>query len=298
MTIDSNGNIGIGTTAPTFKLDVAGTGRFTGALRLDSTLLDKDQQAGTSGQLLSSTGTQTEWVDAATAAGGSFADGSVIFSNGTSLAEDNANFFFDDTNNRLGIGTTAPGAKLALTDTTAVVDGTNAYGQYIDADPTTSGAITSNYTYYTGSNIDIDFADTDNSTKLRLQGQNIDLNLNSGAGDILSAYGETVSNIASNGTNASVSLKGQYINMETYTSNTSQVIGSSIYTGAYGDDATTSTITSLVGLDVDTITDIWSANAVVNVADQFGAKLDSGAWTGNYSGAQGNITRNYGGSCT
>lgn len=34
-------------------------------------------------------------------------NGSVIFSNGTTLAQDNANFFWDDTNNRLGIGATS-----------------------------------------------------------------------------------------------------------------------------------------------------------------------------------------------
>ena len=34
--------------------------------------------------------------------------GSVLFSNGTTIAQDNSNFFFDDTNNRLGIGTNTP----------------------------------------------------------------------------------------------------------------------------------------------------------------------------------------------
>lgn len=34
--------------------------------------------------------------------------GSIIFSNGTTLAQDNSNFFWDDTNNRLGIGINAP----------------------------------------------------------------------------------------------------------------------------------------------------------------------------------------------
>jgi hypothetical protein len=42
----------------------------------------------------------------------SFAAGSVVFSNGMALAEDNANLFWDDTSNRLGIGTTTPGATL------------------------------------------------------------------------------------------------------------------------------------------------------------------------------------------
>ena len=38
--------------------------------------------------------------------------GSVLFSNGTTVAQDNANFFWDDTNNRLGIGTNSPTEKL------------------------------------------------------------------------------------------------------------------------------------------------------------------------------------------
>jgi hypothetical protein len=38
--------------------------------------------------------------------------GSVLFSNGTTIAQDNANFFWDDTNNRLGIGNATPQAKI------------------------------------------------------------------------------------------------------------------------------------------------------------------------------------------
>jgi hypothetical protein len=38
--------------------------------------------------------------------------GSVLFSNGTTIAQDNANLFWDDTNNRLGIGATSPQARL------------------------------------------------------------------------------------------------------------------------------------------------------------------------------------------
>lgn len=47
----------------------------------------------------------------------SLTSGSVIFSNGTTLAQDNANFFWDDTNNRLGLGTAVPSWPLSLGNT-------------------------------------------------------------------------------------------------------------------------------------------------------------------------------------
>ena len=42
----------------------------------------------------------------------SLTSGSVLFSNGTTIAQDNANFFWDITNSRLGIGTAIPTVKL------------------------------------------------------------------------------------------------------------------------------------------------------------------------------------------
>jgi len=44
----------------------------------------------------------------------SFTSGSVLFSNGTTIAQDNSNLFWDDTNNRLGIGTNAPAQSLHI----------------------------------------------------------------------------------------------------------------------------------------------------------------------------------------
>lgn len=44
----------------------------------------------------------------------SLTSGSVLFSNGTTIAQDNDQLFWDDTNNRLGIGTTTPTAKLHI----------------------------------------------------------------------------------------------------------------------------------------------------------------------------------------
>ena len=49
----------------------------------------------------------------------SLTSGSVLFSNGTTIAQDNANLFWDDTNNRLGIGTTTPTHGLNVYTTVA-----------------------------------------------------------------------------------------------------------------------------------------------------------------------------------
>jgi len=49
----------------------------------------------------------------------SLTTGSVLFSNGSTIAQDNANFFWDATNKRLGVGTTSPSARLHLAAGTA-----------------------------------------------------------------------------------------------------------------------------------------------------------------------------------
>jgi len=54
----------------------------------------------------------------------SLTSGSVIFSNGTTLAQDNANFFWDDTNNRLGIGMAAPNERLHVKGNVQIGEGT------------------------------------------------------------------------------------------------------------------------------------------------------------------------------
>lgn len=61
--------------------------------------------------------------------GGAPTAGSVIFSDGTLYAQDNANFFWDDTNNRLGLATTSPFSELGIesasgTTTVAIGSGT------------------------------------------------------------------------------------------------------------------------------------------------------------------------------
>jgi hypothetical protein len=63
--IDSTGQVGIGTTNPTEKLHVDGNVRITGAI------YDSSNGPGTSGQILSSTATGTDWIDQSSIAAGS-----------------------------------------------------------------------------------------------------------------------------------------------------------------------------------------------------------------------------------
>src|SRR5690606_25506885 len=48
--------------------------------------------------------------------------GSVLFSNGTTIAQDNTNFFWNDTNNRLGIRTTSPNTSFHVSGTATFGD--------------------------------------------------------------------------------------------------------------------------------------------------------------------------------
>ena len=65
MRITAAGNLGIGTTSPSQELHVDGSARVTGAY------YDSNNQPGTNGQLLSSTATGTDWIDAPSGGGGS-----------------------------------------------------------------------------------------------------------------------------------------------------------------------------------------------------------------------------------
>ena len=62
----------------------------------------------------------------------SFTLGSVVFAGtGGTINEDNANLFWDDTANRLGLGTTTPGTLLSVQGTTTISGGITAYSNIL-----------------------------------------------------------------------------------------------------------------------------------------------------------------------
>ena len=128
LTVGGNLIVGSGGDAG-YKLDVSGTLRATGAATFSSSVTASSlvKSGGTSSQFLKADGS----VDS-TAYGTftlpSLTSGSVLFSNGSTIAQDNANFYWDDTNNRLGIGTATPESSLHILGASAIlyIDGNSA----------------------------------------------------------------------------------------------------------------------------------------------------------------------------
>jgi hypothetical protein len=108
--IDASGNVGIGTTNPsTFKLEVAGS---------VGPLADNTYDLGSS-SLRWANIYGTNIYGNITPTG--FTQGSVIFAGpGGTLSQNNANFFWDDANNRLGIGTAVPSQTLEVVGSIAL----------------------------------------------------------------------------------------------------------------------------------------------------------------------------------
>jgi len=108
-----------------------------------STLTDKDVPDLTASKYLRVNGAGTDWeLVSSVDIGGTltvpaFTAGSVVFASASStVAQDNANLFWDDSNNRLGIGTATPSTTVHVVGTATITGAVSVgSGSTVGADP-------------------------------------------------------------------------------------------------------------------------------------------------------------------
>jgi hypothetical protein len=113
MTIDSSGNVGVGVTASQYKFEVSGSANFS------SLYLAGTPVTSTAAELNILDGVTSNYNELNLLDGASGNTGGLVFGNatGNGFTQDSANLFWDDTTNRLGIGTTGPTGSLDVFNT-------------------------------------------------------------------------------------------------------------------------------------------------------------------------------------
>lgn len=88
---------------------------INGSFQVDNEFYDSGHDPGTSGQILSSTSSGTNWIDMPniTSSTGS-ANHLAYWNSSSTISHDNAQLYWDAANNRLGIGTSNPGNALQV----------------------------------------------------------------------------------------------------------------------------------------------------------------------------------------
>ena len=113
MVLNSSGKVGIGTTSPSQELHVNGNARLTGLF------YDGSNSGGTSGQILSSDGGQTEWIDGSAIPGVPAGSGTTNYlARWTPDANTLGIGATYDNGTNVGIGTTSPQSKLHVANGT------------------------------------------------------------------------------------------------------------------------------------------------------------------------------------
>ncbi|MFY7886483.1 MAG: hypothetical protein ACOVOV_16740, partial [Dolichospermum sp.] len=151
--VSNTGNVGIGTMNPTAKLEVVGSTKFNSLSGTGTRYVVADSIGNLSAQGLGFASTNANGIlssfdwntfnnkqntlsNASSTISGiltsadwntfnnkgtftlpSLTNGSVLFSNGSTISQNNSNFFWDNTNSRLGLGTNSPNRTLTVNST-------------------------------------------------------------------------------------------------------------------------------------------------------------------------------------
>lgn len=149
LIIDTNGNVGVGTTSPSAKLDVAGSISASGAIQIGTSALTCT--AGVPGAIRYNSGALeycngTSWSALSAGMSGSGAANHIAYWTGAgSLAHDANQLYWDPTNNRLGIGTNTPTTAITVNGDVSITSdfyagaGTNALPAYSFGGDTNTG---------------------------------------------------------------------------------------------------------------------------------------------------------------
>jgi hypothetical protein len=168
------GNVGIGTAVPLARLDIQGGDLYVGTGTMDYMTAGSDLYVQNN---LEVDGTVYATFFVGTLELG-FTQGSVIFDGGAGLAQNNADFFWDNATSRLGIGTSSP-----------------LYSLDVDGTVYASGAVTLGSTLGVAGNLDVNGAANDIAGTLNLSGN-----------ALTSSGALTVTPLA--GTNLNIALSG------------------------------------------------------------------------------------------
>ncbi|MFT7565362.1 MAG: hypothetical protein ACI8V7_000360, partial [Candidatus Paceibacteria bacterium] len=145
-------------TTGTFNyLTVTATSTFAGDVNFEAGITLNDMW-GTAGQVLTSQGTSTDpvWTDTSITIGNdvfSGTSGSILFVDSTgSLAQDNSNFYYGETNGYLGFGTSSPDVRLHIgSSTPSSISSSDYYNSaFISGDLEVDGTLHTNGITFSG----------------------------------------------------------------------------------------------------------------------------------------------------